>query len=120
MGGWLVGYHDVATDNLDALIDAVRQQPVSVMIDAGGTLFQHYKSGVLTGKCGVTLDHSVLVVGYGMDNASSLRYWLVKNSWGNSWGENGYVRLLRGKNIEGECGILRAASYPVIQSISAN
>jgi len=76
-------------------------------------VFQSYKSGVLTGMCGSTLDHGVLVVGYGTD-AKGGDYWKVKNSWGPTWGMDGYVLLMRGKSGAGECGILSQPSYPVI------
>ncbi len=63
-------------------MSAVAQQPVSVAIEADHTIFQLYKSGVLSGICGTTLDHGVLVVGYGTEDSKD--YWLVKNSWGTS------------------------------------
>lgn len=98
------------------LKSAVAQQPISVAIEADRRIFQHYTGGVLTGGCGGGLDHGVLVVGYGTDPEGG-DYWKVKNSWGPSWGDNGYVRLTqevgRFKRM-GECGILKSASYPVI------
>jgi C1A family cysteine protease len=97
----------------DALLSAVAQQPVSVAIQANQLAFQFYSSGVLTGRCGTNLDHGVLAVGYGYDSSSGYDYWKVKNSWGESWGESGYVRIERNKDQTGdECGILLSASYP--------
>jgi KDEL-tailed cysteine endopeptidase len=94
------------------LLSAVAMTPVSVAIEADLPSFQLYQSGVLTGFCGGLLDHGVLVVGYGSD--SGLDYWKVKNSWGQDWGENGYIRLQRGKGHTGECGILKSPSFPVL------
>jgi len=92
-------------------MEAVAQQPVSIAIEADKPTFQLYKGGVLTGPCGAKLDHGVLVVGYGTDGQD---YWKVKNSWGPTWGEKGFVRLLRGKGLKGECGILSQPSYPKV------
>merc|ERR1712242_363212 len=63
--------------------------------------------------CGTSLDHGILAVGYGTDS-SGTNYWLVKNSWGTSWGMEGFAKLLRGKNSAGEGGILMQASYPLV------
>jgi len=97
------------------MMAALTQQPVAIAIEADQREFQLYKSGVFTGTCGTTLDHGVLAVGYGTDNGSD--YYLVKNSWGTSWGSNGYIKLARGKSYnggDGQCGILLSASYPVV------
>merc|ERR1711964_329383 len=94
------------------MLSAVTQQPVSVAIEADKSAFQSYTSGVLQGNCGTQLDHGVLCVGFGADNG--VHYWKVKNSWGGSWGESGYVRMLRGKAGSGECGILESPSYPTV------
>ena len=81
--------------------------PVSVCIDASGSSFQLYKSGVYdpTTCSSTNLDHAVLVVGYG--NESGKDYWLVKNSWGTGWGEQGYIKMVR--NANNKCGIATAA-----------
>merc|ERR1712190_124286 len=92
--------------------EAVMKQPVSIAIEADKSAFQRYSSGVLTSTCGTNLDHGVLLVGYGSENGQD--YWKVKNSWGTSFGENGYIRLLRGKGGAGECGLLKQPSFPVI------
>jgi len=105
-------YTDVPALNENALLQAVAQQPVSVAIEADTEAFQFYSGGVFNNAgCGTQLDHGVLAVGYGHDSSSNLNYWIVKNSWGSSWGENGYIRLVRGQN---ECGINQMASYPVV------
>merc|ERR1719330_1222090 len=111
--GGVTGYKDVNPDSEKDLMSAVSQQPVSVAVDAAK--FQTYKSGVLNGNCGTSLDHGVLVVGYGTDPAAG-DYWLVKNSWNARWGEKGYIRVGRGKGGKGECGILAQPSYPVVTS----
>ncbi|CAK9176580.1 unnamed protein product [Ilex paraguariensis] len=98
--------------NHAAKITAVANQPVSVAIDAGESDFQFYSSGVFTGECGTELDHGVAAVGYGTGEDGT-KYWLVKNSWGTSWGEEGYIRMQRDvKAVEGLCGIAMQASYP--------
>jgi len=100
-------YKDVgeSEDNLAAAVDI---GPVSIAIEADQSSFQFYSGGILTAACGRRLDHGVLAVGYGTEGSTD--YWIVKNSWGTRWGEEGYVRLLRGAD---ECGIHDAASYPI-------
>ena len=111
--GGVTGYKDVSTDDEQALMDAVAKGPVSIAIEADKSAFQFYSSGVLSSNCGTSLDHGVLAVGYG--TASGKDYWKVKNSWGASFGENGYIRLLRGKGGAGECGLLSGPpSYPIV------
>ena len=106
--GTLSGHVDVKSGDEEELKAAVQMTPVSVAIEADKSVFQLYKSGVLTDEsCGTNLDHGVLVVGYGTDG--TLDYWKVKNSWGKSWGEQGYIRLQRGVNM---CGIASQPSYP--------
>ncbi|CAI5746198.1 unnamed protein product [Peronospora destructor] len=96
---------------------AVAQQPVSVAIEADQKAFQFYKTGVFNLTCGTSLDHGVLAVGYGTENGQ--KFWKVKNSWGPSWGEKGYIRLARGGNgPAGKCGIASVPSYPFATLIS--
>lgn len=112
--GTITGYVDVASMNEAALLSATNIGPVSVAIEADQMAFQFYSGGVLSAGCGTNLDHGVLVTGYGTDSASGLDYWNVKNSWGGSWGEAGYIRIVRGKNM---CGINIEPSYPTGASL---
>jgi C1A family cysteine protease len=113
----LTGYVDVKTNNDAALASAVAMNPTAIAIQANQPAFQLYKSGVLTGTCGANLDHGVLAVGYGTDSNGG-DYWKVKNSWGASWGESGYIRIARGEsynNGKGQCGIYSGPpSYPTM------
>ena len=105
----LTGFQDVTANDEIALKAAVAQQPVAVAIDASGNDFQSYASGVYDSTtCTTQTDHAVLIVGYGTDPTGG-DYWKVKNSWGTSWGEAGYIRMKRGVNM---CGIATEASYP--------
>jgi len=79
-------------------------QPCTVAVDAGSSDWQSYAGGVYNGRCGKQLNHAILAVGYTQD------YWIVKNSWGTSWGSSGYIFMKRGSNI---CGIASEPSYPV-------
>ncbi|KAH8274501.1 hypothetical protein KR044_002091, partial [Drosophila immigrans] len=101
----------VASDDESALAAAVAEKgPISVAIDA--SFFQHYQGGVLDEPdCQGQVNHGVVVVGYGHDDNGG-DYWLVKNSWSEAWGENGYVRMARNKN--NQCKIASHGVYPVV------
>jgi C1A family cysteine protease len=110
------GCSDVPPNNQVALKEAVALiGPISIALDAETKLFQSYKSGVITSEsCGTNLDHGVLIVGYGEEDG--IKYWLVKNSWGASWGDAGYIKISRSesKNDAGICGIAMQPSFPII------
>jgi len=112
-------YKDVAENDDAALLAAVNLGPVAVAIEADQSIFQFYHAGVLSDgdSCGYNLDHGVLAVGYDTDSASGKDYWRVKNSWGASWGDKGFIKLARAggdsKDSRGVCGINMAASYPI-------
>lgn len=99
----------------EAMMEAVAAGPVSVGVDA--MLFQRYTGGILDDSCGTSIDHAVLIVGYGGEAGKD--YWLVKNSWSEDWGEKGYIRMCRGCGMSsGECAILKEGVYPTIASSS--
>merc|ERR1712232_680791 len=110
--GGITGYKSVGQSTAD-LKSAINVNPVSVAIEADQLAFQLYSGGILEnkggffGSCGTNLDHGVLAVGYGDG------YFKVKNSWGASWGENGYLKISDQGNT---CGIHSDATYPTVSA----
>lgn len=131
--GAIKGYVDVAANDAEAHMIALQAQPLAISLDASE--FHAYHSGVMEfDDCGAELNHAVVLVGYGTDEETGQDFWIVRNSWGESWGEGGYIRLQRsdrcaldtkpqdgvgcdGENtpvvVCGTCGMLTYTSYPV-------
>jgi C1A family cysteine protease len=105
-------YWDVMPRSISAMKSALAKGPVSAPIQASRSVFNHYSSGIIKGNdCGTYLDHGILVVGWGTSDEDGTEYYIVKNSWGSSWGENGYARLAIEEG-NGVCGIQMNASFP--------
>ncbi|OAY85826.1 Fruit bromelain [Ananas comosus] len=112
---YITGYSYVRSNDESSMKYAVWNQPIAAAIDASGDNFQYYNGGVFSGPCGTSLNHAITIIGYGQDS-SGTQYWIVKNSWGSSWGERGYIRMARGVSSSGLCGIAMDPLYPTLQS----
>ncbi|MQM20653.1 hypothetical protein Taro_053677 [Colocasia esculenta] len=110
----ITSYETVPSYNEYALRRAVAYQPVSVIIEAHSRAFRFHRSGVFTGECGTRTDHFVTVIGYGREY-NGIDYWLLKNSWGPSWGQGGIGKIQRNFGGAGKCGILIQSVYPVMR-----
>ncbi|RWS25097.1 Cathepsin L-like protein [Leptotrombidium deliense] len=115
VGANVTGFTNIESGSEEALQQATATiGPISVAIDA--TDFQDYHGGIFDDKQCETgsmfLHHAVTVIGYGVDEKTGAQYWLVKNSWGSDWGEQGYIRMSRNKN--NQCGIATSATFPLV------
>jgi len=108
VGGTIVGHHDLPHNESQMAVWVSYGGPLSIAVDA--TSWQTYTSGILTNCISNQIDHGVLIVGYDMTNSPP--YWIVKNSWGTSWGENGYIRIEYGSD---QCLL---TSYPCSSNAS--
>jgi len=104
------GYKEVAKTEKDLAAACASQGPIAIAIDASQWTFQMYSSGIYDEpSCSSQfLDHAVGCVGYGKEG--STEYWIVRNSWGEDWGEQGYIRMIKDKN--NQCGEASMACYP--------
>jgi len=108
----ITGYKNVPVGDYNALKNALVGGPVSVAVDASGTAFQYYTGGIVSSaKCGTKLDHGILAVGYGK-NSVGTEFFLVKNQWGGSWGDNGYIKIEA--SADNACGILSFPSFVTV------
>ena len=99
----------VTADSITDLEAASAQSVVGVAVAVGG-VFSSYQSGVFTGSCGSSINHGVVLVGYGTEGSTD--YWTIKNSWGTGWGDGGYMKIL--KDDSDLCMLMDACSFPVI------
>lgn len=104
VGATISGHKDVTHSESQMATYLSKNGPLPIAVDAQSH-WQTYKSGVVSNCRGKSLDHGVLAVGYTSD------YWIVKNSWGSSWGESGYIRLAYGSN---QCGLDKSPIAPEI------
>lgn len=117
----VASYVDLSGRTDDALAKAVTITPVAVAVEAKSRGFMFYSKGIISSQCGSNLDHAVYVVGFGTDATKNIDYFLVKNSWGASWGEKGYVRIQKKTgdktDRKGMCGILSNPCYPIVPKV---
>lgn len=109
---FITNWYDVLPLNETRLTETLYNVgPIAVAIDASAPEFRFYKSGVYN-KCGINLDHAVLLVGYGKEDGKD--YYTIKNSWGETYGDSGYIKISRGLHHFGTCGVAMMPSFPLV------
>ncbi|CAG9313014.1 unnamed protein product [Blepharisma stoltei] len=106
----IISYQTAEANAPNNLMGLVVQQPITVVVQSNQAAWRMYTGGIISQDCGTDVDHSVLIVGF--DNTNNPPYWIVKNSYGPSWGESGYLRIAITSG-EGVCGINLYPAYPV-------
>lgn len=100
----------VTPRSVSQLKAAIAKGPTSVTVEADRSVFQMYTGGILDSTaCGTSLDHAITAVGYGSD--SGKEYYIVRNSWGASWGDHGYIKIAAVDGV-GICGIQQTSVWP--------
>ena len=112
------GCVNVTADDSNALLEALAYGPVSIAVRANNRDFMYYRSGIISQGCGTDaseLDHAILLAGAAFDVESKMPYWIVRNSWGRFWGQEGYVYIKRDTvKGHGVCGIAMENAYPIL------
>jgi cathepsin L len=107
----VTGITSVQAGGSAPLLAAIAKQPVSVTVEADTSVFQGYTGGILNSSaCGTNLDHAITAVGYGVSGSTT--YYIVRNSWGASWGDKGYINIAATTSGKGICGIQQVSVYP--------
>jgi C1A family cysteine protease len=107
-------YTNVQANSASQLMAAISQGPVSVTVEADKMAFQGYTGGILnSAACGTNLDHAITAVGYG--NKDGQNYYIVRNSWGPTWGDQGYIMIAAVEGTAGICGIQQQSVYPTMK-----
>jgi len=109
---FITGWKNVQPFNETRLTETLYNiGPIAIAIDASGDAFRFYKSGIYD-NCGYNLNHAVLLVGYGIEDEQE--YYTIKNSWGETYGDKGYIKVARGKHLWGTCGLAMMPNYPIV------
>lgn len=108
-GAKIVSYRQITSSDEKSIIHALQHGPITVGIQGSSRVILNYKKGIITEGCSNSLNHAVLLVGYGVDSDSGIKYWKIRNSWSELWGESGNFRVKRGI-----CGVELVPSYPII------
>jgi C1A family cysteine protease len=108
----ITGWNSVESFNETRLVEVLANVgPISVALDASSKEFRFYKNGVMD-TCGIQLNHAVLLVGYGTEDGQD--YFKIKNSWGETYGDEGYIKISRNKHYMGTCGVASIPVYPLV------